>query len=66
VTKFPNGSFVVLAHYAIQRDGNTEEIDRALPVLDHKPDPAGWTKVDNATVACAYLQAGSTLTYESK
>ena len=63
VSKFPGGKLVVLAHYQITRDGNVENIDRALSIWDHKPASADWVKVDDVTHACAYYMPGSTMSY---
>jgi hypothetical protein len=57
------GKFIVIAHYRVVRNGTVENIDRTLPVRDHEPAATDWTKVDDATHACAYLEPGSTMSY---
>jgi hypothetical protein len=53
------GKFFVLAHYHVDRAGVSTEFDRALPVLDQKPEASKWVRLDSHLESCAFLSGGT-------
>jgi hypothetical protein len=55
VTSSAPGHLFVLAHYVIERNGVSQEFDRALPVAGQTPLQADWTRLDDHLRTFAYM-----------